>query len=805
MWVLLVLALASAATADCPRHCECKWRSGKESALCARAGLTAVPPRLDPTTQLLDLAENRLPTLRDDTFAAAGLLNLQRLYLSSCNIRAISQYAFRALVNLVELDLSRNKLQNVPSQSFGPIPELRELRLSGNNIFKIKDEAFKAIPHLVRLSLSGCKITEIEPRGFVGLEASLEYLELSENRLQVLHVAVLAPLRSLKGLELASNPWECTCALRPLRDWMIRKNVPATVVPECALPPRLMGHSWDRLDLEDFACLPEVSAVTTQYKSVEGDEVTLVCRVSGIPAPRVRWVRAGRLLANTTPTNNINNVNSGRTFMLRSEGHTSNLTIQATDIQDAGSYTCNAENRAGKAEVVLTLAIDKKPQGRSFGGRALMAGMAVSAVIVLSSCLIGLCAYETRKKRQTDRWNEQIVTSNHRDDSYEKIDSSFQKTVEVPRVIPSDSSRKRGDYRNVPCHDTEDEYEGFVRGEGGLREECSLSPPMEGGWRRNEFESARPRAGGPNRDRGRDRDLHIPCFNDYTMRANANPESIQSSNSTGVLSAHVEILSDNNRLNNNTSSRACPRPPPRDRLDNDLSGSDSEKNYPDLIEMSALGTSSYLRSEMKHDPYYFYTIPRRKDGDSRSPLLSSRRNSSGGDSATTIFDRPYDKSRGSNKRSSERRSNSFLDLSTGGNRIRRNPSLPASPSREQPTVPSATPLLDLSGLRDYSRTGQPMEDYDFRASQLEKFLEEYRTLREQLSRMKETRENLQRNRACDNDELRSILKGKPSVAVTETSSSVAMADAASPLALSPPEYKPQQSRAEWLTTLLYRN
>lgn len=219
--------------------------------------------------------------------------------------------------------------------------------------------------------------------------------------------------------------------------------------------------------------------------------------------------------------------------------------------------------------------------------------------------------------------------------------------------------------------------------------------------------------------------------------------------------------------------------------------------------MSALGTSSYLRSEMKHDPYYFYTIPRRKDGDSRSPLLSSRRNSSGGDSIN-FFERPYEKNR-QGQRCSGRRSNSFLDLSTGGNRIRRNPSLPASPSREQPTVPSATPLLDLSGLRDYSRTGQPLEDFDFRASQLEKFLEEYRSLREQLSRMKETRENLQRTRAVENDELRTILKGKPSVAVTETSSSVAMADAASPLALSPPEYKPQQPRPEWLTSLLYRN
>ncbi|KAG6455028.1 uncharacterized protein LOC115446672 [Manduca sexta] len=788
MWVLLMLSLAAAASADCPRHCECKWRSGKESALCARAGLTSVPPRLDPTTQLLDLSENRLPALRDDAFAAAGLLNLQRLYLPACNVKIIRQYAFRALVNLVELDLSRNRIDAVPSHSFDSIPELRELKLGGNPITKIEDESFMSLPHLVRLSLSACKIAEIEPRGFTGLESSLEYLELSKNRLQIVHVAVLAPLRSLKGLELANNPWECTCALRPLRDWMIRKNVPATVVPECALPPRLMFHSWDKLDLEDFACQPQVTATSNQLKGIEGEEVTLICKVTGVPAPRVRWVRSGRLLSNTTSTN----VNSGRAFMLRSEGQISNLTIKSADIQDTGTYTCSAENRAGKAEAILNLAIEKKPDSKTFGGRALMAGMAVSAVIVLSSCLIGLCAYETRKKRQLDRWNEQIVTTNHRDDSYEKIDASLKNSAELPRVMTNDNSRKRGDYRNVPSHDPEDDLEGCLRGDLQDDRECSMTPPLDGNWRRADFEAISGRSGTTERD------LHIPRLNEYNMRSDATSESIQSSNSTGIMSAHVEILSENNRYNNN--SRTCPRSRPRDRLDNDLSGSDSEKNYPDLIEMSTLGASSYLRSEMKHDSYYFYTIPRRKDGDSRSPLLNSRRNSSGGDS-TTFLDRTYDK----RQRPSGRRSNSFLDLSTGANRIRRNPSLPASPTRDQPTVPSATPLLDLSGLRDYSRTGQTLEDFDFRASQLEKFLEEYRSLREQLSRMKETRENLQRTRAVENDELRSVLKGKPSIAVTETSSSVAMADAASPLALSPPEYKSQQQRPEWLTSLLYRN
>ncbi|CAK1540542.1 unnamed protein product [Leptosia nina] len=777
-----MLALAAAVTAECPRHCECKWRSGKESALCARAGLNAVPPRLDPTTQLLDLAENRLTTLRDDAFASAGLLNLQRLYLPACNLRSIRQFAFRALVNLVELDLSRNRLESIPSHAFDSIRELRELRLSGNPITKIKDEAFSTLPHLVRLSLISCKISEIEPRGFIGLEASLEYLELSKNKLQVLHVAVLAPLRSLKGLELANNPWDCNCALRPLRDWMIRKNVPATIVPDCALPPRLLQYSWDRLDLEDFACLPEVTTSSSNIKGVEGEEVTLVCKVTGIPAPRVRWLRSGRLLANST------NASSGRAFLLRSEGQMSSLVIKSSEVQDSGLYTCNAENRAGKVEVILNLTIDRKLPSKGFGGRALMAGMAVSAVVVLSSCLIGLCIYETRKKRQIDRWNEQIVTSSHNDNNYEKIDANVKNNVEVPRATPTEN-RKRGDYRNVPSHDPE-EYNSYRKGDGRSEERVESTPPLDKHWRRNEFEVSGSRSAEIVQD------LHIPRMSQYTLRSQKNVEPMQNSKSTGLLSGRVEMLSENSRFNNN--ARPCPQPRIRERLDNDLSGSDSEKNYPDLIEMSALSTSSYLR-DTKQDPYYFYTIPRRKDGDSRSPLLSSRRNSSGGDSVTYL--ERYEKSR----QKPSGRSNSFLDLSSGGSRLRRNPSLPASPNREPSSIPSATPLLDLSGLRDYTQTSPPFEDFDFRASQLERFLEEYRSLREQLSRMKETRENLQRTRAVENEELRSILKGKPSIAVTETSSSVALADGASPLALSPPEYKPQQSRPDWLTTLLYRN
>lgn len=186
-------------------------------------------------------------------------------------------------------------------------------------------------------------------------------------------------------------------------------------------------------------------------------------------------------------------------------------------------------------------------------------------------------------------------------------------------------------------------------------------------------------------------------------------------------------------------------------------------------------------------------MPRKRNGDSRSPLLNSRRSSAGGDSNNSI-ERSYEYRM---QQKANRRSNSFLDLAGGGSRTYRNPSLPTSPNREPTNVPSATPLLDLSGLQDFH-----IEDYDYRASQLEKFLEEYQSLREHLKVIKETRESIQRSRAAESDDLKSILKVKPSVAVTEASST-ALADAASPLSLSTADYKPT-IRSDWITTSLYR-
>ena len=79
----------------------------------------SIPDQIDMETQVLDLSGINLQILSREVFARHGLLNLQKLHLSSCKIGQIDPTAFRGLTNLVELNLSGNLLhqcQLLPSQ-----------------------------------------------------------------------------------------------------------------------------------------------------------------------------------------------------------------------------------------------------------------------------------------------------------------------------------------------------------------------------------------------------------------------------------------------------------------------------------------------------------------------------------------------------------------------------------------------------------------------------------------------------------------------------------------------------------------
>lgn len=436
LWLLC--CLCGQLRADCPSVCECKWKSGKESVLCLNANLTHIPEPLDAGTQLLDLSGNDIQSIPDDSFAAAQLLNLQKVYLARCRLRLIERHAFRKLINLVELDLSQNQLVAIPSLALYHVSELRELRLGGNPIARVPDDAFGHVPQLVRLDLSDCRLASVAVRAFAGLESSLEWLRLDGNRLSEVRSGTITSLSSLHGLELARNAWNCSCSLRPLRAWMLQQNIPSGIPPSCESPPRLAGRAWDKLDVDDFACVPQIVATDTTAHGVEGRNVTMSCYVEGVPQPAVRWLLKNRLIANLSAAGAGEDMEEPRmaaatqgrkTYVVNMLRNASNLTILTADMQDAGIYTCAAENKAGKVEASVTLAVSRRPPEAPLGVRIVLLGVLAALLFVVGSSFAAICFCSLRRRRKLRLWNS--VPPVRRSESYEKIEMTSRQRPDL--------------------------------------------------------------------------------------------------------------------------------------------------------------------------------------------------------------------------------------------------------------------------------------------------------------------------------------------------------------------------------------
>ncbi|XP_067625966.1 uncharacterized protein kek3 [Eurosta solidaginis] len=477
LWLICCLSLAHPSVADCPSMCECKWKSGKESVLCLNANLTHIPVPLDAGTQVLDLTGNDIAIIPHDTFAAVNLLNLQKVYLAKCRLRTIERFAFRKLINLVELDLSYNLLSSIPTQALEFISELREIKLNGNPILRVQDDAFIFVPQLVRLELSDCKIAAVEVRAFTGLESTLEWLKLDGNKLSEVRSGTITSLTNLHGVELARNQWNCSCALRPLRAWMLRENIPCGIPPLCRAPPRIAGKTWDKIDLDDFACVPQIIATDTTAHGVEGRNITMSCYVEGVPEPSVRWMVKNRVIANLTAPGEPSAsprtaaATQGRkTYVVNMLRNASNLTILTADMQDAGIYTCAAENKAGKVEASVTLAVSRRPPEAPLGAKIVLLCVVIALLFVLGSSFAAICFCSLRRKRKMRLWNSVPPA---RTESYEKIEMTSRvcSTGNGPNAVNGGAalvgSRKKPDLGGGSTESGTDGAGGFCKTNGG--------------------------------------------------------------------------------------------------------------------------------------------------------------------------------------------------------------------------------------------------------------------------------------------------------------------------------------------------
>lgn len=216
-----------------------------------------------------------------------------------------------------------------------------------------------------------------------------------------------------------------------------------------------------------------------------------------------------------------------------------------------------------------------------------------------------------------------------------------------------------------------------------------------------------------------------------------------------------------------------------------------DRAFPDLLDIASFSNthssnvgnaSMFTNTRLTNNA--FCTFPRKKfpggtraiiaaTSDSQSPLMhdSTSHYSIDNRSEATTSSEPLDRRLSAGSPQSQNyllsihprsaKSNSFLNLliaPNSSNIHKRNPSLPSSPNKDAQKLfsPRETPLLDFNSLPQNemiatlspsTSSTTPAKAYDYHAAQLQRFLEEYRSLQEQLCKMKETCDSIRKKEA----------------------------------------------------------
>ncbi|NXJ75176.1 TLR3 protein, partial [Trogon melanurus] len=248
------------------------------------------------------LSYNKNLTLRSESFIFVPSLRKLMLRKVGCSNLAISPSPFHPLQNLTVLDISNNNIANIKEDLFdglhkldildlqhnnlarlwkhanpgGPVlflkdlPNLRILNLKSNGLDEIPVQVFNSLVQLKHLDLGSNNLNFL-PATLFADQASLNSLNLQKNLITSVEEKVFGPaFKSLRVLEMDSNPFDCTCeSIAWFADWL---NVTQAYVPGlrtqyiCNTPPKYHGSLvlyFDSSACKDSAPFKLLFVITT--------------------------------------------------------------------------------------------------------------------------------------------------------------------------------------------------------------------------------------------------------------------------------------------------------------------------------------------------------------------------------------------------------------------------------------------------------------------------------------------------------------------------------------------------------------
>ncbi|CAG2121221.1 unnamed protein product, partial [Medioppia subpectinata] len=180
---------------------------------------------------------------------------------------------------------------------------------------------------------------------------------------------------------------------------MLRNNVPQSIPPTCQTPQRVSGLMWNSLDIDDFACAPDIISTATEVTKYVGGNATLSCVVKGQPQPKIFWYVDDGFYRNLS-----SHLVRGEKFFLyeeKSDGIVNSmLTITGLEESDSQSFICSAENRAGIATKNFTITVMALPFGAVAGwSKVEVAGAVVGILSSLVFIFVLVTIFLIRSRR----------------------------------------------------------------------------------------------------------------------------------------------------------------------------------------------------------------------------------------------------------------------------------------------------------------------------------------------------------------------------------------------------------------------
>ena len=261
LWILLLeTSLCFAAgnvTGDVCKEkiCSCNEIEGDLHVDCEKKGFTSLQRFTAPTSQFyhLFLHGNSLTRLFPNEFA--NFYNAVSLHMENNGLHEIVPGAFLGLQLVKRLHINNNKIKSFRKQTFLGLDDLEYLQADFNLLRDIDPGAFQDLNKLEVLILNDNLISTLPANVFQYVP--ITHLDLRGNRLKTLpYEEVLEQIPGIAEILLEDNPWDCTCDLLSLKEWLeyIPKNALIGRVV-CEAPTRLQGKDLNETTEQDLCPL----------------------------------------------------------------------------------------------------------------------------------------------------------------------------------------------------------------------------------------------------------------------------------------------------------------------------------------------------------------------------------------------------------------------------------------------------------------------------------------------------------------------------------------------------------------------